>query len=68
MTERFGDAASRREFLTGLAVAGAAATMTSGLAFGQAKNAAKPKHHGVVDVHHHFWAPPSLLWQTQFQC
>ena len=67
MTERFGDAASRREFLTGLAVAGAAATMTSGLAFGQAKNAAKPKHHGVVDVHHHFWAPEYLKAQDDWE-
>ena len=45
MTENFSDDASRRQFLTGLAAAGAAATtMTSGLAFGQQAKPAKPKH------------------------
>lgn len=67
MTERFSDAASRRDFLAGLAAAGAAATMTSGLAFGQASTAAKPKHHGVIDVHHHFWAPEYLKAQDSWE-
>ena len=67
MTERFSDAASRREFLTGLAAAGAAATMGSGVAFGQAKTGAKPKHHGVIDVHHHFWAPEYLKAQRDWE-
>jgi len=68
MTERFSDAASRREFLTGLAAAGAAATLTPDLAFAQAKTtAAKPKHHGVIDVHHHFWAPDYLKAQDDWE-
>ncbi|HEX3972027.1 MAG TPA: amidohydrolase family protein [Stellaceae bacterium] len=70
MTERFSDAASRRAFLTGLAAAGATATMASGLAFGQQATktaAAKPKHHGVIDVHHHFWAPDYLKAQDDWE-
>src|SRR5579875_3199702 len=71
MTERFSDTASRRAFLTGLAAAGATATMTSGLAFGQQASkteaAAKPKHHGVIDVHHHFWAPEYLKAQDDWE-
>jgi 6-methylsalicylate decarboxylase len=70
MTEHFSDAASRRAFLTGLAAAGAAATMASGLAFGQQAQqpaAAKPKHHGVIDVHHHFWAPEYLKAQDDWE-
>lgn len=71
MTERFSDAASRRAFLTGLAAAGATATMASSLAFGQQATktaaAAKPKHHGVIDVHHHFWAPDYLKAQDAWE-
>lgn len=68
MTENFSDDASRRQFLTGLAAAGAAAaTMTSGLALGQQAKTAKPKHHGVIDVHHHFWAPEYLKAQDDWE-
>jgi predicted TIM-barrel fold metal-dependent hydrolase len=48
---------SRRDFLAGAAAA-AAAALPLGTAFGQTpKPAPKPKHHGVIDTHHHFWAP-----------
>ena len=43
---------SRREFIAGLAAASVAAG--AGAAFAQS---AKPSHHGVIDTHHHFWAP-----------
>ncbi|HXS42148.1 MAG TPA: amidohydrolase family protein [Stellaceae bacterium] len=43
---------SRREFIAGLAAASVAAS--AGAAFAQS---AKPSHHGVIDTHHHFWAP-----------
>lgn len=43
---------SRREFIAGLAAAGVAAS--AGVSFAQS---AKPTHHGVIDTHHHFWAP-----------
>ena len=43
---------SRREFIAGLAAASVAAS--AGASFAQS---AKPSHHGVIDTHHHFWAP-----------
>jgi predicted TIM-barrel fold metal-dependent hydrolase len=43
---------SRREFIAGLAAAGVAASAGVSLA-----QSAKPAHHGVIDTHHHFWAP-----------
>ena len=43
---------SRREFIAGLAATGVAAS--AGVSFAQS---AKPAHHGVIDTHHHFWAP-----------
>ena len=43
---------SRREFIAGLAAAGVAAS--AGASFAQS---AKPSHRGVIDTHHHFWAP-----------
>ena len=67
MTERFSDAASRREFLSGLAAAGAAATLAPGLAVGQQNAAPAPTHHGVIDTHHHFWAPEYLKAQTDYE-
>lgn len=49
---------SRREFLAGLAVAGAAAGLPLAA---RAQNGQspppRPRHHGVIDTHHHFWAP-----------
>ena len=44
---------SRRNVLAGLAAAGAAAALPRA-AFAQA---GKAQHHGVIDTHHHFWAP-----------
>jgi predicted TIM-barrel fold metal-dependent hydrolase len=44
---------SRREFLAGMAAVGAAAT----LPVAAGAQTAEAKHHGVVDTHHHFWAP-----------
>lgn len=38
--------------MVGLAAAGVAAS--AGASFAQS---AKPTHHGVIDTHHHFWAP-----------
>ena len=46
--------ATRREFLAGLAAAGVAAASPVGASLAQS---AKPTHHGVIDTHHHFWAP-----------
>ncbi|HVA12927.1 MAG TPA: amidohydrolase family protein [Stellaceae bacterium] len=72
MTEHQGADASRRQFLTGLAAASAAAVATSPLpSFAQAGAApaakpAKPKHHGVIDTHHHFWAPEYLKAQDDW--
>jgi predicted TIM-barrel fold metal-dependent hydrolase len=47
---------SRRGFLAGVAAASAAIALP-GAASAQA---AKPAHRGVVDTHHHFWAPEYL--------
>src|SRR5579875_2965198 len=66
MTEH-SDAASRRQFLTGLAAAGASMAMGSGLALAQQAKPGKPKHHGVIDVHHHFWAPEYLKAQDDWE-
>ena len=43
---------TRREFIAGLAAAGVAASAGTVVA-----QSAKPNHHGVIDTHHHFWAP-----------
>ena len=53
-------ATTRRHVLTGLGAAAATAIAAPSLALGQA---AKPKHHGVIDLHHHFWAPDYLKAQ-----
>ena len=69
MTEHRDDDSSRRQFLTGLAVAGAAAAIPA-TGFAQAAKPpapAKPKHHGVIDVHHHFWAPDYLKAQDDWE-
>jgi predicted TIM-barrel fold metal-dependent hydrolase len=65
MTDRgvFGGA-SRREFLTGLAAAGGAAMLPFHASLAQP---AQPKHHGVIDVHHHFWAPEYLKAQVDWE-
>jgi predicted TIM-barrel fold metal-dependent hydrolase len=69
MTENFSDGASRRQFLAGLAAAGAAIAASAPISsFAQAGSApAKPKHHGVIDVHHHFWAPEYLKAQDDWE-
>jgi 6-methylsalicylate decarboxylase len=67
MKEQSSDAASRRQFLTGLAAVGAAAAATSGLALAQPAKPAAAKHHGVIDVHHHFWAPEYLKAQDDWE-
>lgn len=63
-----GDAASRhhsrRDILAGLAVAGALATLP---ARDLAAQTAKPRHHGVIDTHHHFWAPDYLKAQVGWE-
>lgn len=56
--------ANRRQFLTGLAAAGTAAMLPLGTGFAQT---AQPKHHGVIDVHHHFWAPDYLKAQVDWE-
>lgn len=53
---------SRRQFLAGLAVSGAATMAMPGLGWAQ-----MPKNHGVVDVHHHFWAPEYLKAQDDWE-
>ena len=67
MGDHFSDAASRREFLTGLAAASAAATLPTSVALAQQTKPAPAKHHGVIDVHHHFWAPEYLKAQTDWE-
>lgn len=49
---------SRREFLAGIAATGAAAALPL-MAQAQTGPAPpkRPRHHGVIDTHHHFWAP-----------
>jgi predicted TIM-barrel fold metal-dependent hydrolase len=59
---------SRRQFLTGVAAAGAAVAIPSGLGWAQtAAKAPKPKHHGVIDLHHHFWSPDYLKLQDGWE-
>lgn len=53
---------SRRQFLGGLATAGAATMLVPGQVWAQS-----PKHHGVVDLHHHFWAPEYLKAQVDWE-
>ncbi|HEY3917475.1 MAG TPA: amidohydrolase family protein [Stellaceae bacterium] len=65
MTEHLGEGASRRAFLGGLAAAGAAAALPAAPILAQA--AAAPKHRGVIDVHHHFWAPEYLKAQDDWE-
>ena len=67
MDEHLGDETSRRTFLAGLAAAGAAATLPAAPVFAQAPKTAAPKHHGVIDVHHHFWAPDYLRAQDDWE-
>lgn len=55
---------SRRHFIGGLAAAGAATMIPTGAPFAQT---AKPKHHGVIDTHHHFWAPEYLQAQNDWE-
>jgi predicted TIM-barrel fold metal-dependent hydrolase len=53
--------ATRRDFLAGIAAAGAAATLPrDGVAQAARPQSAKAKHHGVIDTHFHFWAPEYL--------
>jgi 6-methylsalicylate decarboxylase len=67
MTEFQRDGASRRQFMAGLAAASAAAAAAVP-SFAQAGGApAKPKHHGVIDTHHHFWAPEYLKAQDDWE-
>ncbi len=49
----------RRSFLASLAAASAVASLPLGDTFAQAAamKPAKPKHQGVIDTHHHYWAP-----------
>jgi predicted TIM-barrel fold metal-dependent hydrolase len=55
---------SRRNFLTGAAAAGAATLLR-----GSALQAQPAKRHGVIDTHHHFYAPEYLkvenAWEDQ---
>lgn len=68
MTDEHSGRASRRDFLSGLAVTGAALALP-GTALAQAAKTPviKPKHHGVIDLHHHFWAPDYLKAQTDWE-
>lgn len=54
----------RRQILAAAASAGALATMGPGLGLAQA---VKPKHHGVIDLHHHFWPPTYLKAQNVWE-
>lgn len=56
-------ATSRRAFLTALAAAGAASIVPSG----EVLAAPAPRHHGVINVHHHFWAPEYLKTQNAWE-
>jgi 6-methylsalicylate decarboxylase len=54
-------APSRRAVLGGLAAAGAASSVP------WHAQAAGPKHKGVIDLHHHFWAPEYLKAQDDWE-
>jgi predicted TIM-barrel fold metal-dependent hydrolase len=56
---------TRRDMLAGLGAA-AAAVAAPPLAWAQPAKMAKPKHHGVIDVHHHFWSPEYLKAQVDW--
>lgn len=58
------DATSRRAVLTGLAAAAAAMAVPAGAA--EARGGG-PTHHGVIDTHHHFWAPAYLKAQVDWE-
>jgi 6-methylsalicylate decarboxylase len=60
--ETMRDGASRRDFLAGLMAAGAASMIPTGALHA----APAAKHHGVIDVHHHFWAPEYLKVQNDW--
>lgn len=51
---------SRRDFLAGVAAAGTAAALARAKAAPRQTGASVPRHHGVIDTHHHFWAPEYL--------
>ncbi|MGH7091735.1 MAG: amidohydrolase family protein, partial [Stellaceae bacterium] len=55
---------SRRRILAGLTAAAATAIVPLHRALAQA---ARPKHHGVIDMHHHFWAPEYLKAQLAWE-
>ncbi len=62
------DESSRRQFLTGVAAAGAASTVPLSASWAQgAAKPPKPKHHGVIDLHHHFWSPEYLKLQNGWE-
>lgn len=54
---------SRRQILTGAASMGALATLPGAAALAQSSTR---KHHGVIDVHHHFWSPEYLKAQVDW--
>jgi predicted TIM-barrel fold metal-dependent hydrolase len=56
---------SRRRFFSGLTAAGAAAALPRFTATAQAGG--KVHHHGVIDTHHHFWAPEYLKVQDDWE-
>ena len=59
---------SRRQFLTGVAAVGAASAVQLSASWAQgAAKPAKPKHHGVIDLHHHFWSPEYLKLQNGWE-
>jgi 6-methylsalicylate decarboxylase len=55
---------SRRHVLTALATAGVASMLYPARGLAQAP---MPRHHGVIDMHHHFWAPEYLKAQDDFE-
>src|SRR5262252_3311618 len=52
--------ASRREFLAGLGAVGAATLLATPAARGQAERT-------LIDTHHHFYPPPYLKRQTEWE-
>jgi len=55
---------TRRQILGALAATGAAAALP---AAARAQVPPAPKHHGVIDLHHHFWAPEYLKAQVDWE-